>query len=59
MDSIVFEGFEYDPETKIRKGPAPEQEELFDGVDGMTALQRMATGEALRTYSYEPEEQVI
>jgi hypothetical protein len=51
MDSISFEGYEYDPETKIRKGKA--QEELFDPVDGMTELQKMATGETLRTHSHE------
>lgn len=56
--SIVFEGYEYDPETKIRKGKV-EQEELFEPTEGMTELQRMATGEALRTYSYEPEEGTI
>lgn len=56
--SIVFDGYEYDPETKLRKGKA-DQEELFDPVDGMTELQKMATGEALRTYSFEPEEGTI
>lgn len=73
--SIVFDDYEYDPTTKLRVGRAltdsereiqasvppdmARQEGLFEPTEGMTQLQRFATGNALRTYSYEPEEGAI